>query len=223
MRDHRGWARSLTCKRRRRQTPSGIHGFLAALTAGWAFQTSQIWLRQLTHVSLSLHVRRIQLIRPRSSPPPLRLRPQVRGTSARPGRPATTLPPQPNVRRHMPPGQARGPVPRRDVITGAARPIVSQRRRVEEPPQKWARRSPSDPGTPAHQRMMLGQPLRPTGRPVRQEVGLAPPETRADWQDGVPGPLPTAQPQIDLEQLTDRVVRHIDRRMVAYGERLGRI
>jgi hypothetical protein len=34
---------------------------------------------------------------------------------------------------------------------------------------------------------------------------------------------PTAMPAIDLEQLTDHVMRQMDRRMTAWRERRGRI
>jgi hypothetical protein len=45
---------------------------------------------------------------------------------------------------------------------------------------------------------------------------------RAEAESALPG-APGAAPALDLERLADSVVRHIDRRIVAHRERVGRI
>ncbi|MEV0390283.1 hypothetical protein [Nonomuraea sp. NPDC050643] len=101
---------------------------------------------------------------------------------------------------------------RRDGTRSAALPH-HRHIRVEHPAREW--RGPG--GEP-----VTGPPV-PAGPvvtrvPPRPPVPGPEPRTAAD-----PGPPPLPPPALDLDRITDDVVRRIDRRIVAHRERLGRI
>lgn len=104
-------------------------------------------------------------------------------------------------------------------------PVVSPRLRIEEPPHRWAQAQFPSPGHSV-----------PEPAPVRPPLGLAPARqarATASAQDQHPTGAPSSpaapqapnprQPSINLDQLTDDVVRRIDRHITAHRERLGRI
>lgn len=123
------------------------------------------------------------------------------------------------------PGVRATPAPPPAPLRTSRPPVVSPRLRVEEPPHRWAQAQfpsseHSGPG-PA--------PVRPplVFVPARQARATA--SAQDPHPPGAPSspPAPQApnprQPSINLDQLTDDVVRRIDRRITAHRERLGRI
>jgi hypothetical protein len=86
------------------------------------------------------------------------------------------------------------------------RRVVDERRRVEEQARRSlvAREQRSASRTPA----------------AAQETVMQSPR---GLRVGAQGPAQTAAPVIDIEQLTDRVVRNIDSRIIAHRERMGKL
>jgi hypothetical protein len=86
------------------------------------------------------------------------------------------------------------------------RRVVDERRRVEERPRRTlvTREQRGDP--------------RPTAA-VQETVMQSP----RGLQVGAQGLAQTTAPVIDIEQLTDRIVRNIDSRIIAHRERMGRL
>jgi hypothetical protein len=124
---------------------------------------------------------------------------------------------------------------RRERISGSGArwgPVVrpTGEKLVLAPARKNARAQPPDSTDWA-------PPFRPATRTIRRQLE-APPEQEehgeppeAGWEPWPPSRGPVARqtievattPDVDVERLTDRVIKAIDRRVVAYRERTGRM
>ena len=126
----------------------------------------------------------------------------------------------------------------------SVRRIVEERRRIELQVQRLTEataqsyRAPVRAGSEEPESSRAGLGLRDREWLERSPVQTLPSLPRAEGStgDGIPAtdvadasdrvalgtPQPTA-PAVDLESLTDQVVRQIDRRIVAHRERVGRI
>jgi hypothetical protein len=131
----------------------------------------------------------------------------------------------------------------RELCRETIRRIVEERSRVELPLRLGAA-TPADPtraGIDAES-AALATPLRPTHQDAwvdrPPEPALRPPQVLPPSHDvrravaealegrgaaEPPAPQPPAAAPVELDQLTDEVVRQIDRRIVAHRERMGRI
>lgn len=92
--------------------------------------------------------------------------------------------------------------------------IVKRHRRVEEPrlPSSLAPGEKRSPGSAPVEPLFVAGKLRPrVGR--QSDARFAPAETRTD---------PTAQAAVNVERITDAVLKQLDRRLVAARERMGR-
>ena len=130
--------------------------------------------------------------------------------------------------------------PRRMEVVAAAsvrtvRQIARSHRRVEDR-LSWQRRSVArgPDGEPLVLPAALARRVQPSLPPTRLHpqrppmILAAPPRPAADQPSPAPAtertrPVPARPAEVDLQSLTDQVVRQIDRRIVAHRERMGRI
>lgn len=94
--------------------------------------------------------------------------------------------------------------------------LVHRHTRVERPPHEW--RGPA--GEPVTRPPVPAGPVVPRAR----RSGAVPRQEQEPPGGSGPQPPPSPPPPaLDLDRITDDVVRRIDRRIVAHRERLGRI
>ncbi|MFC7387822.1 hypothetical protein ACFQSB_36830, partial [Sphaerisporangium rhizosphaerae] len=117
----------------------------------------------------------------------------------------------------------RGPAPivppdRAESLRRDAARLSAGHRRTERPPPQWRTAGGPAPGRPVPRPAPPAPKASPYAAPLPFPGDPPSPRRAAGDGDG-----PGAPPAIDVERLTDDVVRRIDRRIVAHRERLGLI
>ncbi|WP_229703819.1 hypothetical protein [Streptomyces albiflavescens] len=100
-------------------------------------------------------------------------------------------------------------------------PVTAPRLRIEEPPHRWAqpqaqRTIPESNSPTAVAQMRPAMPVQTRQRPTTASIEEPRPPA-------APRPPIPQQPPVNIDQLTDDIVRRIDHRITAHRERLGRI